>query len=40
MIRTAEEFVLLRTSADPEEYRRAALDEAPAEVWHEVIATK
>ena len=37
MINSAEEFVRLRTSEDPEEYRRAANDEATIEVWQEVI---
>jgi hypothetical protein len=37
MIASAEEFVALRTSEDPEEYNRAAHDEAPEEVWWDVI---
>lgn len=37
MIYTAEEFVRLRESESPEEYLRAAWDEAPLEVWIEVI---
>ena len=37
MIGSAEEFVRLRTSDLPEEYLRAASEEAPLEVWHEVI---
>lgn len=37
MIRSAEEFVRLRTSSDPLDYRRAAHDEAPDAVWLEVV---
>lgn len=37
MISSAEEFVALRSSENPEEYHRAAWEEAPDEVWHEVI---
>lgn len=37
MITSAEEFVRLRTSKNPEEYLRAAWDDAPLDVWHEVI---
>lgn len=37
MIGSAEEFVALRTSSDPAEYRRAAGEEAPLEVWRAVI---
>jgi len=37
MITTAQEFVELRTSSAPEEYMRAATDEAPIEVWMEVL---
>ena len=37
MIESAEEFRRLRESDDPEDYRRAAHDEAPVEVWLEVI---
>ncbi|MBW5468496.1 HEAT repeat domain-containing protein [Brevibacillus formosus] len=37
MITSAEEFVRLRTSENPDEYLRAAWDEAPLDVWHEVI---
>jgi hypothetical protein len=37
MIESAEEFVRLRTSEDPPEYRRAAHEEAPESVWFEVI---
>ncbi len=37
MIHTAEEFVRLRTSENPDEYYRAAHEEAPIEVWLEVI---
>lgn len=38
MIASAEEFVRLRTSVAPDEYRRAAHDEAPMAVWFDVIA--
>jgi hypothetical protein len=37
MIESAEQFVALRTSDKPEEYRRAAHDEATEEVWLDVI---
>ena len=37
MIKSAEEFVRLRSSADPEDYRRAANERASMQVWHEVI---
>jgi Leucine rich repeat variant len=37
VINTAEEFVALRTSDDPEMYRRAAHDHATEDVWLEVI---
>ena len=37
MIATAQEFKRLRESADPEEYGRAASDEATLDVWLEVI---
>ena len=37
MIHSAEEFIRLRTSADPAEYLRAATDGASMEVWQEVI---
>lgn len=37
MIESAEMFVALRTSDDPDEYWRAAHDSADIEVWHEVI---
>jgi hypothetical protein len=37
MIRSAEEFIALRTSECPDEYGRSAHDEAPIEVWREVI---
>ena len=37
MILSAEEFVNLRTSDDPEDYRRAALEEASEKVWMDVI---
>ena len=38
MIASAEEFVRLRTSVAPAEYRRAAHDEAPMAVWFDVMA--
>ena len=37
MIESADEFVRLRTSSESEQYRRAAHDEAPLEVWFDVI---
>lgn len=37
MITSAEEFVRLRTSENPDEYLTAAWDEAPLDVWKEVI---
>ncbi|MGF9754534.1 hypothetical protein AAII07_04985 [Microvirga sp. 0TCS3.31] len=37
MIESAEEFVRLRTSTDPAEYRRAAHEEAAERTWIEVI---
>ncbi len=37
MIHTADEFVSLRTSETYDEYHRAANEEAPIEVWLEVI---
>jgi len=37
MIRDAEEFIRLRTSDTPADYQRAATDEVPIEVWHEII---
>ena len=40
MISNAEEFVRLRTSEDRSEYEQAAHDEAPMEVWMDVIATR
>lgn len=39
MIRSAEEFVRLRTSERPEEYRRAAAEDAPLTVWLQIVAT-
>lgn len=38
MINSAEEFVHLRSSELPEEYWRAAHEEAPEAVWLDVIA--
>jgi len=37
MITSVDEFVRLRSSEDPEDYRRAALEPASVEVWHEVL---
>jgi len=37
MITSAEEFVELRTSEDPDIYSRAVLESAPEEVWLAVI---
>lgn len=37
MIISAEEFVRLRTSQNPEEYNQAAHDSASDEIWLEVI---
>jgi hypothetical protein len=37
MISSAEEFVRLRESEQPDEYRRAADEDAPLDVWFEVI---
>ena len=37
MIESADEFVRLRRSTDPEEYGPAARDEASVETWLEVI---
>jgi hypothetical protein len=37
MIRSAEEFRRLRESDNPDEYWRAAHEEAPLDVWLEVI---
>lgn len=37
MITSAEEFVRLRTSENPDEYLRAAWDEAAVDVWLEVL---
>jgi hypothetical protein len=37
MIGSAEEFVQLRSSTEPGEYRRAAHEEAPLEIWLQVI---
>jgi len=38
MIKTAEEFIALRSSSDPAEYNRAAHEEAPIAVWRDVIS--
>jgi hypothetical protein len=37
VIESADEFVRLRTSADPAEYGRAAHDEAAERTWRDVI---
>lgn len=37
MIRTAEEFKRLRESDDPNEYRRAAEEEASLETWRSIL---
>ena len=37
MIESVEEFYRLRNSEDPEEYKRAANEEAPIEIWYEVL---
>jgi hypothetical protein len=37
MIESADQFVLLRTSEDPELYQKAANDSATEETWREVI---
>jgi hypothetical protein len=37
MITSADEFIRLRHSADPAEYRRAAGESAPLQVWLDVI---
>lgn len=37
MIRSADEFLALRYSDDKEQYDRAAHEEAPIEVWRELV---
>ena len=37
MITSVAEFRRLRESQEPQEYHRAAWEEAPLEVWHELI---
>lgn len=37
MILSADEFIRLRTSEDPEEYGRTASEEASESVWMDVI---
>jgi hypothetical protein len=37
MIRSAQEFVTLRTSQNPVDYLRAATESAPIQVWWQVI---
>jgi hypothetical protein len=39
-ITSSEEFVRLRLSDDPADYRRASNEDAPMEVWEAVIATR
>lgn len=39
MINSAEEFVRLSSSDNPEEYNRAAHDEAGLSIWYDVINT-
>ena len=38
MIESSEDFIRLRTSPDPGDYRRAATEPAPVEVWRALIA--
>ena len=38
MIESAQEFIRLRTSEHPDDYLRAAHDEAPDTVWRELVA--
>ncbi|MEM7012783.1 MAG: HEAT repeat domain-containing protein [Verrucomicrobiota bacterium] len=40
MIETAEEFCRLRESLNPEEYNRAAHEEAPLQIWGEIIRAR
>ena len=37
MITSAKEFIRLRTSEDKEDYDRAAMEEAPSNVWWELV---
>lgn len=37
MIKSAEEFIQLLESSSPQDYRRAALDGAPEDVWLDII---
>jgi hypothetical protein len=37
MIRSAEESIEMRTSSNPSEHKRAAHDEAPVEVWRDIV---
>jgi len=37
MIESSEEFIRLRKSSDPLEYQRAANDNAPLDVWREIV---
>ena len=39
MIESAQEFYRLRTSKVHDEYIRAALEEAPLDVWQDIIST-
>lgn len=36
-LKSAAEFVHLRRSDDPADYRRAAHEDAPLDVWHELV---
>lgn len=36
-ILSADEFIRLRTSEDPDDYRRAANEDAPLDVWIELV---
>jgi hypothetical protein len=38
MIQSAQEFIRLRCSKDPQEYGRAAHEEAPEAVWIDIIS--
>jgi len=40
MITSANEFCRLRESSDRGEYSRAAIEEAPIEVWREIVSTR
>lgn len=38
MIESADEFVRLRGSSDPQDHRRATLEEASEQVWLEIVS--